>query len=108
MLRRAALVGTDVSEEGTASIDKNRRARNTVSKRLATEAGSVLLLLGSGNVPRSPILVTLMMEVKRFFKTSVLTRSTRRYIPEDEILHSHHRENLKSHDIDDDCGVISE
>jgi hypothetical protein len=29
--------------------------------------------------------------------TSVLTRATRRNIPEDTILHSHRRENLKSY-----------
>jgi hypothetical protein len=32
-------------------------------------------------------------------ETSVLTRATRRNIPEDTILHSHHRENLKSYMI---------
>jgi hypothetical protein len=30
-------------------------------------------------------------------ETSVLTRVTRRNIPEDTVLHSHHRENLKSY-----------
>jgi hypothetical protein len=31
------------------------------------------------------------------FETSVLTRTTGRNIPEDTILHSHRRENLKSY-----------
>jgi hypothetical protein len=30
-------------------------------------------------------------------ETSFLTRATRRHIPDDGILHSHHSENLKSH-----------
>jgi hypothetical protein len=38
-----------------------------------------------------------MMEALRYSGTSVLTRSTRRNIPEDDILHSHRRENLKSY-----------
>jgi hypothetical protein len=83
MLRRVALVRTDVSEERISSIIRvTRILYYTVFLR------SVLLLLVTANVHSSLILVTLMIEVIRSYETSVLTRVTRRNIPEACILES--------------------
>jgi hypothetical protein len=50
---------------------------------------SVRRLIVIANVTSSPILATLMMEALLTTEPSVLTRATRRTVPEDDILHSH-------------------
>jgi hypothetical protein len=56
-----------------------------------------VLLVTANVVPSPPSLVTLMMEALSSFKTSFITISALRNNPEDAILHSHRRENLKSY-----------
>jgi hypothetical protein len=94
-----ALVRTDVSEERIASIVKVTRLGElgtTIAVHSSTVfLHSVLRLLVTANDPSLPNLVTLMMEAIHSSETPVLTRSTRRNIPEDGISHS--RENLKSY-----------
>jgi hypothetical protein len=74
LLRRVALVRTDVSEEPGASFI--RVFLRSVHR----------LLVVACVVPSSPSFVTLMKEAPGSSETSVLTRATRRSNPEDTIL----------------------
>jgi hypothetical protein len=55
------------------------------------------LLVTANVIPNSPIFVFLMVEALHSSETPILTRVTLRNIPEDDILHSQCRENLKSY-----------
>jgi hypothetical protein len=67
-----------------------------ILRRVALRIVSRMLITASV-VPSSPIRVTLKMEELSSSETLALTRVSWRDIPEDGILNSHRRENLKSY-----------
>jgi hypothetical protein len=72
LLRRVALVRTDVSEDGASFIKVTRIVELGITQAATSNRCTLR-------------------------KTTKCTRATRRNIPEDTILHSHRRENLKSY-----------
>jgi hypothetical protein len=80
MLRHLALIRTDILEEFSASIIRVTRI---------DDLGTTLTVNSNRRL--------LKIEALCSSETLVLARGTRRNIPEEAILHSHRRDNLRSY-----------
>jgi hypothetical protein len=79
---------TDVKEERIASIF---RVEKSASREPASAGGCRMNPVGNNQLYKN--------REGRFSETSVNPRCTQRHIPEDDILHSHHYENLEPYII---------
>jgi hypothetical protein len=100
ILRHVPFVRADVSEERIASVITGTTVGELGTTLAVTSNRNTLrrnLLVTANVVPSSLVLVTLMVEAKHSSETLLLTRAILCNIPDDGILHSHRRENLRSY-----------